>query len=163
MLRIYFLQQWFNLSDPAAEDALYDTAAMSSFAGIDLGRPAAPDETTICHFRHLLERHHLGRRLLKTGTCTSSTTESKSQARSSTRRSSMRRVRPRTAGKRDPEMHQTTKGQQWYFGMKAHVAVDSHTKLFHSVLVAPANVADSQVLRDLLAGGDVSGRSGLPG
>ncbi len=126
MLRVYFLQQWFNLSDPAAEEALYDSAAMRSFAGVDLGREVAPDETTVCKFRHLLERHKLGKKLLATvnehlkrsgieisnGTIVDATIIS---APSSTRNRD---------GERDPEMHQTAKGQQWYFGMKAHVAVD---------------------------------------
>jgi len=154
IVRIYFMQQWFNLSDPAMEDALYDSAAMRSFAGIDLGREAAPDETTLCKFRHLLERHKLGRVLLKTvnehlkhngikisqGTIVDATIIS---APSSTKNRD---------GERDPEMHQTAKGQQWYFGMKAHVAVDSRTKLFHTVLVSPANVADRDALPYLLHG-----------
>ncbi|PZO50970.1 MAG: IS5 family transposase [Alphaproteobacteria bacterium] len=154
MLRIYFLQQWFNLSDPAAEEALYDSAAMSAFVGIDLGSAPAPDETTICRFRHLLEQHDLGRRLFEEvhvhleknglkvakGTIVDATiihapssTKNKDQAR-------------------DPEMHQTKKGNQWYFGMKAHIGVDSKTKIIHSVVATAANVADSQVLGDLLHG-----------
>ncbi|MBW7862773.1 MAG: IS5 family transposase [Rhodocyclaceae bacterium] len=154
MLRIYFLQLWFNLSDPAVEEALYDSASMRSFAGVDLGREAAPDETTICKFRHLLERHGLGKTLLQatnrylrengmkigTGTIVDATIIS---APSSTRN------RDR---ERDPEMHQTAKGRQWYFGMKAHVGVDSKTKFIHTILASAANVADRDALPHLLHG-----------
>ena len=154
MLRIYFLQQWFNLSDPAVEEALYDSAVMRQFAGIDLGREPAPDETTVCKFRHLLEEHQLGGEMLKvvnrhlegkgvritTGTIVDATII---HAPSSTKN------RER---ERDEEMHQTKKGKQWYFGMKAHVGVDSKTKLIHSVVATPANVADATVLPELLHG-----------
>lgn len=154
MLRIYFLQAWFNLSDPAVEEALYDSAAMRAFAGIDLGREAAPDETTVCKFRHLLERHKLGKQLLgavnrhlkgqgikiTNGTIVDATIIS---APSSTKNRD---------GARDPEMHQTAKGQQWYFGMKAHLGVDSRTKLIHTVLASAANVADVDALPHLLHG-----------
>jgi IS5 family transposase len=154
MLRIYFLQQWFNLSDPAVEEALYDSQAMRRFVGIDLGREPAPDETTVCRFRHLLEAHDLARQLfdavqrhlaekglkVATGTIVDATIIS---APSSTK----------NAGKaRDPEMHQTKKGNQWYFGMKAHLGVDSRTKLIHAAVATPANVADSRVLPELLHG-----------
>jgi transposase, IS5 family len=156
MLRIYFLQHWFNLSDPAVEEALYDSVAMRAFVGIDLGREPVPDETTVCKFRHLLEQHGLGRRLfeqvgrhLKTqglkvssGTIVDATIIS---APSSTKNQS---------GERDPEMHQTKKGNQWYFGMKAHVGVDSKLKLIHSVVATPANVHDSQALPKLLHGNE---------
>ena len=156
MLRIHFLQHWFNLSDPAVEEALYDSRAMRRFVGIDLGREPAPDETTICKFRHLLERHNLGDRLfaliaeylqenglkVSTGTIVDATIIS---APSSTKNRD---------GKRDPEMHQTKKGNQWYFGMKAHIGVDSRTKLIHSVAATAANVHDSQLLPDLLHGGE---------
>ena len=111
MLRIYFLQQWFNLPDPATEEALYDSAAMRRFVGIDLGREAAPDESTICRFRHLLEKHHLGRKLFEqvhrhleangmkvsTGTIVDATIIA---APSSTKNRDK---------KRDPDMHQTKK------------------------------------------------------
>lgn len=154
MLRIYFMQQWFNLSDPGVEEALYDSRAMRRFVGIDLGREPAPDETTVCKFRHLLEAHELGpevfhvvaehlqRRGVKisTGTIVDATIIS---APSSTKNK---------AKQRDPEMHQTKKGNQWYFGMKGHVGVDSKTKLIHSVVATAANVHDSQVLEDLLHG-----------
>ena len=154
MLRIYFLQQWFNLSDPAVEEALYDSAVMRQFAGIDLGREPVPDETTVCKFRHLLEEHQLGGEMLKvvnrhlegkgvritTGTIVDATII---HAPSSTKNREQ---------KRDEEMHQTKKGNQWYFGMKAHVGVDSKTKLIHSVVATPANVADATVLPELLHG-----------
>lgn len=154
MLRIYFLQQWFSLSDPAAEEALYDSAAMRAFVGIDLGREPAPDETTMLRFRHLLEEHELGERIfqevldhleenglkISTGTIVDATII---HAPSSTKNKDQ---------SRDPEMHQTKKGNQWYFGMKAHVGVDSKEKIIHSVTATAANVADSQVLGDLLHG-----------
>jgi transposase, IS5 family len=154
MLRIYFLQHWFNLSDPAVEEALYDSAAMRSFVGIDLAREPVPDETTVCKFRHRLEKHGLGEKIfaavvqylkengikVSTGTIVDATIIS---APSSTKN---------RTGERDPEMHQTAKGQQWFFGMKAHVAVDSKTKLIHTVLASAANVADSDALPYLLHG-----------
>ncbi len=154
MLRIYFLQLWFNLSDPAVEEALYDSVAMRSFVGIDLGSEGAPDETTICKFRHRLERNKLGKTLLKAvneylrrngikianGTIVDATIIG---APSSTKNQS---------GKRDPEMHQTAKGQQWYFGMKAHVGVDSRFKLIHTILASAANVHDREALPYLLHG-----------
>lgn len=154
MLRIYFLQLWFNLSDPAVEEALYDSVAMRNFVGIDLGMEAAPDETTVCKFRHLLERHKLGKTLLKAvnkylrengikianGTIVDATIIG---APSSTKNKD---------GERDPEMHQTAKGKQWYFGMKAHVGVDSKSKLIHTILASAANVADALALPHLLHG-----------
>ena len=154
MLRVYFLQQWFNLSDPGVEEALYDSAVMRSFVGIDLGREPVPDETTVCKFRHLLEEHNLGGQMLETvnlhlekkgvritrGTIVDATII---HAPSSTKNRDQQR---------DPEMHQTRKGKDWYFGMKAHVGVDSQTKIIHSVVVTPANVADSTVLPELLHG-----------
>ena len=154
MLRIYFLQLWFNLSDPAVEEALYDSAAMRGFVGIDLGREPAPDETTVCKFRHLLEKHKLGETLFKavnrhlhaqgikvsTGTIVDATIIS---APSSTKNKS---------GERDPEMHQTAKGKQWYFGMKAHVGVDSKERIIHTVKASAANIADSLALPHLLHG-----------
>jgi transposase, IS5 family len=114
MLRVYFLQQWFNLSDPAVEEALYDSAAMRSFAGIDLGREAAPDETTVCKFRHLLERHKLGKELF-----VAVNQHLKSQGIKVTRGTIVDATiinAPTSTknrdGKRDPEMHQTAKGKQ---------------------------------------------------
>src|SRR5215472_7380612 len=122
MLRIYLLQRWFNLSDPGVEEALYDSLAMRCFVGIDLGREPVPDETTMCRFRHLLKTHALGRPLfaevqrhlaakglaISTGTIVDATIIS---APSSTKNA---------AKARDPEMHQTKKGNQWYSGMKGH-------------------------------------------
>ena len=148
MLRVYFLQLWFNLSDPGVEEALYESNSMRNFAGIDLGVEAAPDETTVCKFRHLLEKNKLGKKLLgtvnehlrrsgikiTTGTIVDATIIG---APSSTKNKE---------GKRDPEMHQTAKGKQWYFGMKAHIGVDSRTKLVHTVLASAANVADCLAL-----------------
>ena len=156
MLRMYFLQLWFNLSDPAVEEALYDSVAMRAFVGIDLGEEGAPDETTVCKFRHLLERNKLGKTLLKAvneylrtngikianGTIVDATIIG---APTSTKNKD---------GKRDPEMHQAAKGQQWYFGMKAHLGVDSQTKLVHTVLVSAANVHDSLALPHLLHGNE---------
>ena len=154
MLRIYFLQHWYDLSDPAVEEALYDSLAMRRFVGIDLGREPAPDETTVCKFRHLLEEHSLGEDLfaqvlrylqgkgfkLSRGTIVDATIIN---APSSTKNREKAR---------DPQMHQTRKGNQWYFGMKGHIGVDSQTKLIHSVAATSANVHDSQVLPDLLHG-----------
>lgn len=154
MLRMYFLQHWFNLSDPAAEEALYDSISMRNFVGIDLGREAAPDETTLCKFRHLIERHDLGKRIFEevhvhlesrgvkvsTGTIVDATIIA---------------APPSTKNKdkaRDPDMHQTKKGNQWHFGMKAHIGVDSKTKVIHAVVATAANVHDSAVLGDLLHG-----------
>jgi len=154
MLRIHFLQHWFNLSDPAVEEALYDSRAMRHFVGIDLGREPVPDETTICTVRHLLETHQVGEQLfglirtylaeqglqISRGTIVDATII---HAPSSTKNRKKAR---------DPEMHQTKKGNPWYFGMKAHIGVDSRTKLIHSVVATAANVHDSQMLPELLHG-----------
>jgi transposase, IS5 family len=154
MLRLHFLQHWFNLSDPAAEEALYDSTSMRQFVGIDLGREPVPDETTILNFRHLLERHDLTQGLfdqmntylasrglqVKGGTIVDATIIA---APSSTKNQ---------AEARDPEMHQTRKGQQWYFGMKLHIGTDSKTKLIHSMTTTAANVHDATVLGELLHG-----------
>ena len=154
MLRMYFLQHWFNLSDPAVEEALYDSPSLRAFVGIDLGQEPVPDETTVCKFRHLLEEHGLGRVLfdevtehlrthglaVSTGTIVDATIIA---APSSTKNAT---------GTRDPAMHQTQKGRQWYFGMKGHFGVDSQSKLIHSVEVTPANIHDSHVLPWLLHG-----------
>jgi len=154
MLRLYFLQQWFNLSDPAVEEALYDSAVMRQFVGIDLGCEPVPDETTVCRFRHLLEEHQQGGKILQavnlylegkgvritTGTIVDATII---HAPSSTKNREQ---------KRDGEMHQTRKGKQWYFGMKAHVGVDSKTKMIHTAVATAAHVADATVLPELLHG-----------
>jgi IS5 family transposase len=154
MLRIYFLQQWFDLSDPGVEEALHDSLAMRSFAGIDLSQERVPDESTALNFRHLLERHQLGKPLLAAvnnylrrqgikvthGTIVDATIITAPTSTKNRRQ------------ERDPEMHQTQKGQQWYFGMKAHLGVDSSEKLVHTVLASAANVADKQALPYLLHG-----------
>ena len=156
MLRIYFMQHWFNLSDPGMEEALYDSRVMRNFAGIDLGEEAAPDETTILKFRHLLESKGMGAELLRlvnrylqeNGLKVSRGTivdASIINAPSSTKNRDQAR---------DPDMHQTKKGNQWYFGMKLHIGVDSKTKLVHSAVATAANVHDSQVLGDLLHGNE---------
>lgn len=151
MLRIYFMQQWYGLSDPAMEDSLYDIEAMRRFAGVDLD--GIPDETTICKFRHLLERHSLTEKLfskseqylsdkgllLSEGTIVDasiisapSSTKNKDQAR-------------------DPDMKQTKKGNQWHFGMKMHIGTDTQGRV-HSVAVTDAAVHDSTVMEDLVHG-----------
>lgn len=154
MLRIHFMQQWYALSDPAMEDALYEIESMRRFAGLELNEDAIPDETTILKFRRFLEQHglavkileavnaHLSGKglLLRQGTIVDATII---QAPSSTK----------NAGKqRDPEMHQTRKGQQWYFGMKAHIGVDVESGLVHTVTTTPANVSDVTEVAKLLHG-----------
>jgi IS5 family transposase len=154
MLRIYFMQQWYGLSDPAMEDALYDIESMRRFADIDLEVDVIPDETTILHFRHLLEKHQLTKKifektqqyltekglLLREGTIVDATIIS---APSSTKNQDKTR---------DKEMKQTKKGNQWYFGMKAHIGTDTRKGLAHSVVVTDAAVHDSQVMDELLHG-----------
>ncbi|MEQ1738007.1 MAG: IS5 family transposase [Rhodoglobus sp.] len=153
MLRIYFLQHWFNLSDPAMEDALYDSEAMRRFARLELSVDAVPDESTILRFRHLLERQQLTEAmfaavrtlladrqlLLKAGTIVDA---SIIEAPPSTKNA---------AHARDPEMHQTKKGQTWHFGMKVHVGTDAHG-IVHSLTTTAAHVADITVLPQLLHG-----------
>ena len=154
MLRIHFLQQWFGLSDPAMEEALHDVSLYCEFARLDPGAMRLPDETTILRFRHLLEANHLSIELLatinatlaarglmlKTGTVVDATLIA---APSSTKNSS---------GERDPEMHQTKKGNQWHFGMKAHIGVDADSGLVHTVIGTAANVNDVTQGHDLLHG-----------
>jgi IS5 family transposase len=153
MLRIYFLQQWFDLSDPAAEDALYDSESMRRFVGVELSEEAVPDETTILRFRRLVEEHHLTEQLfalvrglleargllVKSGTIVDATILS---APSSTKNAS---------GTRDPEMRQARKGKTWYFGMKVHVGTDRQG-LVHSLTTTDAAVADVNQLPGLLHG-----------
>ncbi len=159
MLRIHFIQHGFNLSDPAAEDSLYNSRALRQFVGIDPGREPVPDETRICTFRHLMEKHHLGDQLLhlvhhypqENGMKVSRSTivdASIINAPSSTRNKKK---------ERSPQMRQTRKGHQWYFGMKAHIGVDSRTRLIHCVVATAANVHGSQVLPDLLHGEETQG------
>ena len=156
MLRIHFLQQWFNLSDPAMEEALYDMALFREFVGLDAGEYNLPDESTILRFRHLLEAHNLSSQilatvnatlaakglLLKSGTVVDATLIA---APSSTKNSS---------GERDPEMHQTKKGNQWHFGMKAHIGVDADSGLVHTVVGTAANVNDVTQAHALVHGAE---------
>jgi IS5 family transposase len=153
MLRIYFMQNWFNLSDPAAEDALYDSESMRRFAGIELAEDAVPDETTILRFRHLLGKHHLTeaifaqirslleqkRLLLKSGTIVDATIIS---APPSTKNAE---------GARDPEMRQGRKGKEWFFGMKAHVGTDRRG-IVHSLTTTHAGTSEITQLPSLLHG-----------
>jgi len=169
MLRMYFVQHWFNLADAACEDALLDSTALRRFVGIDLGRERVPDASTSLKFRRLLEKHTLGEALFAkvgellrasglkvgTGTIVDATIIG---APSSTKNASK---------ERDPQMHQTRKGQQCYFGMKLHIGVDSVTGLAHSAVVTAANVHDkhplpeSGGLRGHCSGGLGRGRTDL--
>ena len=154
MLRLYFVQQWYGLADEALEDALYDSQALRGFAGIDLAAATVPDATTVMNFRHWLERHNapkvlfdevgatLGARglLLRQGTIVDATiiaappsTKNRSKAR-------------------DPEMHQTKKGNQWYFGMKAHIGVDVASGVVHTMTGTSANEADINQMAAVLHG-----------
>src|SRR5215213_6904536 len=156
MLRIHFLQQWYGLADGAMEDALYDSQALRGFAGIDLTVAAVPEETTILNFRHWLERHELSQALfaevsamleergllMRQGTIVDATiiaappsTKNKSKAR-------------------DPEMHQTKKGNQWHFGMKAHIGVDVASGVVHTVVGTAANEADINHMAAVLHGAE---------
>jgi IS5 family transposase len=158
MLRIYCLQQWYALSDPMAEESLYDSDAMRRFAGLELGDNRIPDETTILNFRHLLERHALTEAIftevnaylaengmtLRSGTLVDATII---DAPSSTKNK---------AGKRDPEMSSTKKGNDWFFGMKAHIGVDGESGIVHSLGTTTAKVHDSRVWDDLLHGDEAS-------
>ena len=155
MLLIYFLQQWFELSDPQAEDAIYDSESMRRFAGVTLGEDAVPDESTILRFRHLLEEHRLTEGifalvralletrglLLKAGTIVDATILN---APSSTKNAT---------GTRDPEMKQTRKGKMWFFGMKVHVGTDRHG-VVHSLTTTDAAQGDVTQLPHLLHGAE---------
>jgi len=156
MLRIHLLQQWYDLSDPAMEDALIEVATMRRFAGIALITDRIPDETTILAFRHLLEQNGLGEQIfeavkahlkangmaMKQGTIIDATIIA---APSSTKNEKR---------ERDPEMHQTCKGKQWHFGMKVHIGVDSESGLIHAVETTAANVHDLTPAAELLHGGE---------
>lgn len=158
MFRVYCLQQWYNLSDPGAEEALYDSITMRRFAGVTTDKDVIPDETSILNFRRLLEKHQLTERLLSEinahlserglligkGTIVDATII---DAPSSTKNAKK---------KRDPQMHQTRKGKQWYFGMKVHTGVDTDSGLVHTVRGTAANVADVNVLGELLHGDEES-------
>lgn len=154
LLRIHFMQQWFNLSDPAMEEALHDVPLFREFAGLDGWDEKLPDESTILRFRHVLEKHKLAPQilqvvndllgakglLLRSGTVVDATLIA---APSSTKNAS---------GQRDPEMKQSRKGQQWYFGMKAHVGVDAESGLVHTVRGTSGNVNDVVEANGLLHG-----------
>ena len=154
MLRMYIAQQCFGLSDEGIEDAIYDSQAIRAFVGIDLSRESAPDATTLLKFRRLLEEHKLTERIfaaintllavkgliLKEGTVVDATIIA---APSSTKNQN---------GERDPEMHQTKKGNQWHFGMKAHIGVDAESGLTHTLVTTPANIADITQAQQLLHG-----------
>ncbi|WP_442935579.1 IS5 family transposase [Nitratireductor sp. CH_MIT9313-5] len=158
MLRVYFLQNWYALSDPMAEETLYDSEAMRRFAGIELGDDRIPDETTILNFRHLLERHGLTQAIfadvnahlsdkgitLRSGTLVDATII---DAPSSTKNKAKARA---------PEMSSTKKGNDWYFGMKAHIGVDADSGVTHSLETSTAKLHDSQVWDELLHGEETS-------
>jgi transposase, IS5 family len=167
MLRVYLVQQWYGLSDEALEDAFYDSQALRGFAGIELNRDPVPDATTVLHFRHWLERHDLTKALfdevgtmleergllMRQGTIVDATIIA---------------APPSTKNKqkaRDPEMHQTKKGNQWHFGMKAHIGVDVASGLVHTVVGTAANEADITQTAKLLHGQeeDVFGDAGYAG
>ncbi len=144
MLRMYLLQIWFNLSDPGTEDAIYDSYAMRKFTGINFLTESVPDETTLCKFRHLLEEHDLNKlffdainrvmeksgHMLKGGTVVDATIINAPSSTKNARKA------------RDPEMHQTKKGNEWRFGMKCHVGVDAFSGLVHTITVTAANEHD---------------------
>jgi len=156
MLRMYLLQVWFSLSDEGVEDAIYDSYAMRRFMGLDFAVEQVPDATTLLHFRHLLDEHKLGEKLLaaqneifeeqgwimRGGSIVDATIIA---APSSTKNAT---------GQRDPEMHQTKKGNQWYFGMKAHIGVDAGTGYVHSVTATAANIHDLDEAANLVRGDD---------
>ena len=152
MLRMYLLQVWFSLSDEGVEDAVYDSYAMRKFMKLDFTKEQAPDATTLLTFRHLMERHQLGQRLFEAQTALfddngwmmrggSIVDATLIAAPTSTKNAT---------GTRDPEMHSAKKGQQWYFGMKAHIGVDAGTGYVHSVAVTAANVSDIEKTPDLV-------------
>jgi len=156
MLRMYLIANWFNLADEACEDALYDIAAFRDFCRIDLGRERVPDATTLLNFRHLLEQHQIGAALfarigellqangmkLCGGTIVDATLIAAPPSTKNREHS------------RDPQMHQSKKGKQWYFGMKLHIGVDSQSGLVHSASVTSGNVHDSHELPNLLHGAE---------
>jgi transposase, IS5 family len=162
MLRVHLMQNWFGLSDPATEEALYEIVSMRAFAGLSL-LDDVPDETTILNFRRLIETHglaemmfervnaHLRRKglMLRKGTIVDATIIA---APSSTKNQS---------GERDPEMDQTRKGEQWYFGMKAHIGVDAESGLVHTVVTSKASEADVTKANELLHGKEVQVRGGI--
>jgi IS5 family transposase len=154
MLRMYWVANWFNLADEACEDAMYDTAVFREFCGFDLGRERIPDATTLLKFRHLLEEHDFGKEMfarvgallqangvkVSGGTIVDATLIAAPPSTKNDEKA------------RDPEMHQVKKGNQWHFGMKVHVGVDSKTGLIHSASVTAANVHDNHEVPNLLHG-----------
>lgn len=167
MLRMYLLQIWFHLSDPGTEDAIYDSYAMRKFTGINFMTERVPDETTLCKFRHLLEEHELNKlffdainrvmeetgHMLKGGTIVDATIIDAPSSTKNARKA------------RDPEMHQTKKGNEWRFGMKCHVGVDAHSGLVHTMTVTAANEHDITQAANLIREDDevVYGDSGYLG
>ena len=157
MLRVYFLQQWYALADEALEDALYDSQALQRFAGIELDAEGVPDATTLLKFRRLLETHDLCKALftainadlaargllLREGTLVDATLIAAPSSTKNEKRA------------RDPEMHQTKKGNQWYFGLKAHIGADRDSKLVHAVVITAANVSDITKTVELLHGDEM--------
>lgn len=158
MLKIYFLQQWYNLSDPLMEEEICDKASFQKFLEIDVLADTVPDETTILNFRHLLEERKLQEQFLdivngllterghfmRKGTIVDATLIA---APNSTKNKEK---------KRDPEMSQTKKGNQWYFGMKGHIGVDADSGLVHSVVTTTAKTADIKMLSKLLTGKELA-------
>lgn len=154
MLRMYFVQQWYGLADEAVEDAIYDSQALRNFMGIDLSRESVPDATTLMGFRHLLEAHALPQAMLvevnamllergllmSQGTLVDATLIAASSSTKNRERA------------RDPEMHQTKKGNTWHFGLKAHIAVDKESGLVHTLVTTAANVSDISQTPALLHG-----------
>ncbi len=158
MFRIYCLQQWYNLSDPGAEEALYDSITMRQFAGVRTDDDVIPDESSILNFRRLLERHQLTERLFTEinahlaehgfvvgkGTIVDATIINAPPSTKNVEK------------KRDPEMHQTRKGKQWYFGMKVHTGTDADSGIVHTLKATAANEADVNVMGELLHGNEDS-------
>ena len=166
LLRIHFMQQWFTLSDAAMEEALHDMALFREFAGLAWSSPT-PDESTILRFRHLLEKHKLAEEIFKT--VTQLLEEKNLLLRAGTIVDATLIAAPSSTknrcGSRDPEMHQTKKGNQWYFGMKAHIGVDADSGLVHTVRGTAANVSDVVEANSLLHGQEANayGDSGMQG
>ena len=154
MLRIHFMQQWFGYSDAGMEEALHDIPLLRGFAGLDAGLESLPDETTILNFRHLLERHGLSKRLF--AEVTSLLTERGLLLREGTTVDASLIAAPSSTknrdGKRDSQMSQTRKGNQWYFGMKAHIGVDDQSGLVHTVTGTTARDSDMSQFAQLLHG-----------
>ena len=156
MLRMYWVANWFNLADEACEDAMYDIAVFRDFCGFDLGRERIPDATTLLKFRHLLEEHDFGKEMFaRVGALLQANGVKVSGG--TIVDATLVAAPPSTKNEdkaRDPEMHQTKKGNQWYFGLKIHIGADSKTGLIHSASITAANVHDSQQVEHLLHGNE---------